>query len=61
MAEAGRDFCVHLVQPLLKQGQPEQGAHDHVQTELSPKREFPQPLRTPYASAQTPHSLHSLY
>lgn len=56
MAEAGRDFCVHLVQPLLKQGQPEQGAYDHVQTELSPKREFPQPLRTPYASAQTPHS-----
>ena len=32
MDEVGRDLCIHLVQPLLKQDRPEQGAQDHIQT-----------------------------
>ena len=31
MAEAGRTVWVHLVQPLLQQGHPEQAAQDRVQ------------------------------
>lgn len=30
MAEGGRDIWVHLVQTLLKQGRPEQGAQSHA-------------------------------
>ena len=31
MILAGRDFWVLVVQPLLKQGHPEQGAQGHIQ------------------------------
>ena len=31
MAEAGSALCVHLAQPLLQQGPPQQGAQAHVQ------------------------------
>ena len=34
MAEVGRDLWVHLAQPLLQQGHPEQGAQAHVQAVL---------------------------
>jgi len=45
MAEVGRALWVRLVQPLLKQGLPEQGAQDHAQTALKiSQEETPQPL-----------------
>lgn len=31
MAEVGRDLWVHLLQPPLQQGHPDQSAQDHVQ------------------------------
>ena len=31
MVEVGSDLWVHLVQPLLKQGYPQQGAQAHTQ------------------------------